>query len=275
MDKKKTKVVFGNIFEFVSDLNSVFKEPKKTDPFNMYFRIISGLKMSDETGIVKVIDGFKNFMVENSHLILNDQLKSIRSGTKILYGDNERIYISISKYINQSDDETLKVIREHLLNILKDTNPETEAINQLKTLVSANSSNNSNSSKGEKKYAGSPLDFNLAQMNIDTNSNEGKMLESMMGEFKNMASSMDTSKVSNPMDAMSQVMSSGFLPKMMGAINSSGSGTGVDPKKMIRMLYTAMGSMIPADDSPPLSIPHASSSSSSSSSSVPPQVELD
>ena len=138
MDKKKTKVVFGNIFEFVSDLNSVFKEPKKTDPFNMYFRIISGLKMSDETGIVKVIDGFKTFMIENSHLILNDQLKSIRSGTKILYGDNERIYISISKYINQSDDETLKVIREHLLNILKDTNPETEAINQLKTLVSAN-----------------------------------------------------------------------------------------------------------------------------------------
>jgi len=220
--------VFNAIVSFVNDLNDAFGQSKKITPLALYHRLIQNLKTGDHEGIAKAVNGFKIFLRRYELALIKNDIGSIPEGTTIKYGDSERICIEIQKYFYRSrnQEETLAVIRQHLLTIATIINPSSDANARLAELENA---------QKERDAGGSSV-----LPGIDTSTKEGRFINDILETAKNGMEGIDTN---DPMTAMMGVYKSGALQKMMAGMNDGS----MNPRSLGRMMKKTLNALIPDD----------------------------
>ena len=61
---------FEAIKLFITDLTDVFTPKKKSDPLNLYKRLVNYIKVEDENAVGKVISGFDGFFQQYGSFVL-------------------------------------------------------------------------------------------------------------------------------------------------------------------------------------------------------------
>lgn len=198
---------FELIKDFTSDLWEGFGR-EGINPLSLYHRLINK-ELSDENKR-KVITPFKNFSYNHYEDISKE---SIPVDVVISFGDSEKIYLEIGKFIKESDEETKTVIYQHLITIASSLETDEERKENLsKTLVSI--------SKPKKNS-----DF----------------MKSLMDKV----STIDTGDIpenAKPTDAIKQMLNSGALEEMFDMVNKGVENGDLDVSSVMK----SMGGMMKA-----------------------------
>ena len=230
MDSPKTenlsvenqRKVFTAIVNFVEDLWNAFGSTKKVTPLALYKRLVQNIKATDDASIKKVVTGFVLFLKKYELCLLKKDLSSIPEKTVIAYGDSGRVCIEIQMYLHKSrnNEDTLSVIRQHLLTIgmIIDPTPDKEA-----ALEKAQK-------EQETSFPG-----------IDTSTKEGQFINDILETAKE---GMKDIKTNDPMQAMMGVYKSGALQKMMKGMNDGS----MNPRSLGRMMKKTLNALIPDED---------------------------
>lgn len=226
MDKKNTssqKEIFSSIANFVNDLWDAFGNTKKVTPLALYRRLVQNIKAADESSIGKIIDGFVSFLGKYELSLIKNDLKSIPEKTVIPYGDSNRVCIEIQYFLHKSrnNQETLSVIRQHLLTIGMIIDPTPDKVTALE-----------NAQKEQESFS---------FPGIDTSTKEGKFLGDILESVKD---GMKDVKTNDPMQAMMGIYKSGAMQKMMAGVNDGK----MNPKTLGRMMKKALNALIPDED---------------------------
>jgi hypothetical protein len=242
--------VFDAIKAFILSLNETFNQGnKKANPLNLYGRLIKQMQFVNTDSVKKVVGGFKSFFKEYSEIVNNDITK-LPNDIQIKYGNSEKVFIEITRYIKLSTAETQNVIKNHLLAINALMNPTKENIEALKKVedVSSKTSSFKGSGNTEGKSndsSSSPNSFineKLAQ------TNEGKLVGDILNNVKesmeNAGLGSTEDVMSNPLPAIMGLMQSGVLQNTFSALQS-----GIDGKTLnFRRLIGVVTSLIPSEE---------------------------
>lgn len=228
LNDKKQREAFNAILSFVNDLWDAFGSSKKVTPLSLYHRLVTNIKVSDMGSINNVVNGFKTFMSLYELSLLKGDINSIPEDTKISYGNSGRICLEIQKYFYRSrnNEETLTIIRQHLLTIGMILDPRADKIVELE-----------NSQRERDEAAASILP------GIDISTKEGQFINDVLNTAKSGMEGVDTN---DPMQAMMGVYRSGAFQKMMGGMQD---GT-MNPKTLGRMMKKTLNALIPDEDEP-------------------------
>lgn len=219
---KKNIDAFGAIVNFVNDLWDVFGKGSVVTPLSLYHRLISKINLSDTEGIQKAVSGFKTFFSSNEVYLVANKLENIPRGVVINYGTSDKIVLEIQKFIYQSDPSIKASIRQHLLTISAIIEPDTKKIEQL-----------------EKR---------LNDLNVDTNTAEGKFISNIMEKAKTGMSSIDTN---DPTQAMMAIFQSGVIQEMIGGLQNGVTSGQMDIRTLMSTMQSAIGAIIPAESDLP------------------------
>lgn len=228
VNDKKQREAFNAILSFVNDLWDAFGSSKKVTPLSLYHRLVTNIKVSDMESINNVVNGFKSFMSLYELSLLKGDINSIPEDTKISYGNSGRICLEIQKYFYRSrnNEETSKIIRQHLLTIGMILDPRADKMAELE-----------NSQREREEAAAAILP------GIDTSTKEGQFINDILNTAKSGMEGIDTS---DPMQAMMGVYRSGAFQKMMGGMQD---GT-MNPRALGRMMKKTLNALIPDEDEP-------------------------
>lgn len=186
--------VFDAIKNFVKDLNEAFNSKNKQ--ILLYNRLLEKTDTNDAQLVKKHINAFNVFFKNNSSYI---QTKKLTADSCIKY--SERIFLDIDKILKKLDVESRDNIYRHLVTIFSllniGTNDGTEALNALK--------------QSEKQ--------SLEALKLP-DTTEGNFLKNTLAEMTGQFENMQTQDNTNPMAMISNMMSSGFLAKFMGDIQT-------------------------------------------------------
>ncbi len=255
----KITLVFSSILSFVKELHDTFPE-QNNNPLSLYYRLTSNFQAKDEKGMQRCIQGFTVFFNSCGDHIASGQLENIPGGTRIFYHDNDRIYIDITRYISKSNPETRKCIHMHLLSIMAMITRNKEAVAALKM------------QEQDDMQQANP--FGQIMQGIDETSPEGKMMKDVMSKLHDSTANLGNMNANNPMEGFQQLMSSGFLPNMMKTLSDS-SQSGADPAKVARLLYNAIGNLLPPEtNNPPVAL-EAPKSGKKKRKALPPSEPVD
>jgi len=215
MDNKNAEV-FKAITAFVDDLWDVYQSGKPT-PLALYHRMIKHInKEHSESGIKDSIDGFIKFFAKYEKNILENNLDSIPRGVVINYGQSEKVFLEIQKYIHMSskDQDTRDAIRKHLVTISTILEPDVRKFEVL------NAKNN---------------------LGIDETTSEGKFISNIMKEAQNSMGDVDTD---NPAAAMSVLFSS-VVPQLVTGLQEGVNSGNMDMYKLMGTMQAALGAIMP------------------------------
>jgi hypothetical protein len=217
-----SNITFIAIKHFVDDLVSVFSSGGGKTPLGLYSRLISHVEIKDAVqGVDKYISGFKTFFTDfGDKLESNEGLLSIPRDTVIKYGDSERVYIEIQKFIYKSKakPEQITTIRQHLLTISATIKPDETALIAL-----------------EK----SPKDNTF---NIPGQNESGFVKEQM----DNIRQTLESGEIdmSDPMNGIMALIQSGVITNMIGKLKDGVDSGLLDPNQMLTGLQTTLTSMM-------------------------------
>jgi len=223
---------FSAIKTFVDDLHSVFSNNKA---FSLYHRLLQHVKPEDTEAMRKFIIGFDVFLRIYDTNLIDDKLKTLPQNTQIAYGTNKKIYIDISYFCNKADDDTLAVIRSHLLTISAILIPKDTKFDELSKIPFAAAA--AAAAGGDKSF--------LSGIPVDTTTSEGRFVASIVSKARGTMEGLDPS---NPTQAMVGLLQGGVIQDMIGGINSGLENGSLDIKKMVGSLQGAMNSLIPSND---------------------------
>lgn len=181
--------VFRTIQDFVINLHEYFGSAKHSavHPLNLYHRLIKTTSFNEDDIILRHIDVFTTFCIENRNAIRERNSHLIQS--KILFTD--RIYIDLDYVFKKADDETAVVIWEYILGISAYVDPENRTKDLLKSL------------KHDSGKEGNFL--------TDMIENIGPM----------MAAASGGGEGGNPMEMIGTLMNSPMFANMMGSMSSN------------------------------------------------------
>lgn len=200
-------ITFQHISEFVCDLQDCFGGSKheRIRPLNLYHRLISKLSFRDDELILRHLNIFKEFCVQNREQIRNRD-KQLQE-TKITFSD--RIYIDMGYIFKQTDEESEDAIWKYLLTISACLDPE----NKTKDL--------------------------LRQLKQDE-SQEGNFLANMIETIgSQLPANMGTDGNVNPLEMMGSLMNSDMISSLMGPLMGGGDGK-LDMGKLMGTVTTLM-----------------------------------
>jgi hypothetical protein len=195
-------VIFKALSNFVKSLSDFFG--KKQHSLKLYCHLINKTTLCDEKPILKHIEIFKNFCIQNRDSIYSkDSSKLIV--TQISY--SSKVFIDFPQIFKLIDNDTKNIIWKHLLIISALVDPESKAKDILKN------------SKEEEK-CGNEEDF-----------------------LSNLVSKIEThvKPDSNPMQAISSLISSGTFTDLVGGMNDGLSNGSLDLGKLISSVQTTIG----------------------------------
>lgn len=183
MNTDNSLLAFKAITSFITDLHNAYKPPKS---LKLYKRLVDAVKVVHTESILKHNNIFKTFCDINREAIQTRNHSKFVS-FKISYNDN--IYLDLSDVIKKSnnDQDCIDAIFAHLLTISAILFPEGDSKKVLQSLPQMEKS-------PENDFLG----------NIMRN------VEGVAGKNKDM----------NPMDAITQMMSSGMMTDMMSSLAS-------------------------------------------------------
>lgn len=203
MGTYKVKEAFESIVAFIDDLWEEFGNETEVSPLLLYHRMTEHIKFSDTKQMEDSISGFKNFFKSHEKLVIDDKLSELPSGTIISYGgENKKIYIEISKFIEEGTPETKSTIAEYLLSICAIINPDEKTI--VETLEKKSESRKSNNDDFAKE---------------------------IMQQTSELASSVDND--ADPAQAIMGLFSSGIIPNMITGIQEGVNNGNMDLNGLI------------------------------------------
>jgi len=198
-------LTFKAISTFTNDLSEIFGTDYHS--LKLYQRLLDKTTITHEKAISKHIDAFKHFCISNRDAILNKNLSKLNND-KIEY--SSRVYIDIVSIMKKADTETVNVIWKHLLNISAFVDPAGKA----KEILKKNSVDSSNESDFLENI------INKVESNINPNS-------------------------SNPLEAVSTLMSSGVFNDLVSGMNTKLQDGSLDLGKLVGTVEKMCSTLIP------------------------------
>ena len=218
MDEKYIKA-FNSVVTFVNDLWLVFGNDKRVCPLALYRRLIEHIKFVDSEAINKILCNFKEFLSTYEVNIMSNTLEYIPRGTFITYGNSQKVYIDIQKFIykTKDDPETRETIRQHLITISAILEPNEKKLKELNKSIFPD---------------------------IDSNSTkEDIFINNIMGKAKSSMENMNQD--SDPTTAIMGLLSSGIVQDMVFGLQEGVENGEMDVKKLLGTMNSAIGNLIP------------------------------
>ena len=203
-------LIFKAITGFISDLNTVFGARHKS--IMLYNRLLEKTGLVNVGPIHKHIDCFRKFFVANRKA-MEEKKADLFSEPKISYSD--RVYVDVGTVIRQSTADNVSIIWKHLLTIWGLVDPTSQARRILHDSIQ-----NSNGQDKESQFLSDIIE----------------KVERTVGDQSNV----DTS---NPMAAVSSLMSSGVFTDLISGMQSGLSDGSLDIGKLMGSVQTMMGKM--------------------------------
>ena len=203
-------LIFKAISGFISDLNTVFGAKHKS--IALYNRLLEKTGLVNVGPIHKHIDCFRKFFMTNKKA-MEEKKAELFTDSKISYSD--RVYVDVATVIRQSTPENVSIIWKHLLTIWGLVDPTSQARRILQDSIQ-----NSNGQDKESQFLSDIIE----------------KVERTVGD----QSSVDTS---NPMAAVSSLMSSGVFTDLISGMQSGLSDGSLDIGKLMGSVQSMMGKM--------------------------------
>jgi hypothetical protein len=269
----KDLIAFKALSSFVDELSELFE--KKHHPLKLYKRLISKTTLSHETAILKHIDAFRTFCLENRETIKTRKVDNIK-GT-IQY--SSRVYIDLAEIFKycKDDNETLDAIWNHILTISAIVDPENNAKEILKKRMKKPQSNRGNAGAGGAANLISSLmssmesQVNNSQLLEESQGDPSKLISGIMssGIFQNLLSNVTKSLNDENMDINSLV---GVAQSMLSNMNNQDGSQQVDISSMMTQIMGSLSAVAP----PPPQSEHVelTNTTSPSSTTIPPPTPL-
>lgn len=203
-------LIFKAISGFISDLNIVFGSKHKS--IALYNRLLEKTGLVNVGPIHKHIDCFRKFFITNKNA-MEEKKAELFTDSKISYSD--RVYVDVATVIRQSNPENVSIIWKHLLTIWGLVDPTSQARRILQESIQ-----NSNGQDKESQFLSDIIE----------------KVERTVGDQSNV----DTS---NPMAAVSSLMSSGVFTDLISGMQSGLSDGSLDIGKLMGSVQSMMGKM--------------------------------
>jgi hypothetical protein len=203
-------LIFKAISGFISDLNIVFGSKHKS--IALYNRLLEKTGLVNVGPIHKHIDCFRKFFMTNKNA-MEEKKAELFTDSKISYSD--RVYVDVATVIRQSNPENVSIIWKHLLTIWGLVDPTSQARRILQESIQ-----NSNGQDKESQFLSDIIE----------------KVERTVGDQSNV----DTS---NPMAAVSSLMSSGVFTDLISGMQSGLSDGSLDIGKLMGSVQSMMGKM--------------------------------
>ncbi len=198
-------IIFKAISNFVRDLNDNFGTKQRS--LQLYSRLISKTKIIHEGPIKKHVDAFNVFCTENKDAISTKNKNGLKCN-KITYSD--KVYINMGLIFQQSNKQEMSAIWKHLLTIMALLDPSSKAKSVLRESLHS-------SGEAEQNFLTNIID------KVETN--------------------IDPSSTSNPMEAVSKIMSSGIFTDLVGGMSSGLQSGELDLGKLMGSVQNMVGSL--------------------------------
>lgn len=229
----KDLIAFRAISSFVDELSSIFE--KKQHPLKLYKRLITKTTLNHETAIVKHIETFKAFCIENREPIKNRNISKLEG--KIEY--SARVFIDLKTIMSdqENDTETIDAIWNHMLAISAIVDPENKTKEILKKRMKKSGNNNhqrstkSSSSNNEASSSGAGNAFGL--------------ISSLMGSLQSeigQSGALNESE-GDPLKLITNIMSSGVFTKLLGQVSSGLKDQNVDISELMGATQSMFSNM--------------------------------
>ena len=196
----KDLIAFKAISSFITELHTLFG--KKHHSLRLYNRLISQTTLTHESGIIKNIETFKAFCIDNREQIKNRTHHNLNGN--ISYSN--RVYIDLKDILSQpdNDSETIDAIWNHMLAISAIVDPENKTKEILKKRLKK-THKSSHSGGGVASTKGMDLITNLMG-SLQSQIGQTDMLDNSGGD---------------PMKLISNIMSSGIFNNMLSQVTNS------------------------------------------------------
>ena len=198
-------IIFKAISNFVRDLNDNFGTKQRS--LQLYSRLISKTKIIHEGPIKKHVYAFNVFCTENKDTISNKNKNGLKYN-KITYSD--KVYINIGLIFQQANKQEMSAIWKHLLTIMALLDPSSKAKSVLRESLHS-------SGEAEQNFLTNIID------KVETN--------------------IDSSSTSNPMEAVSKIMSSGIFTDLIGGMSTGLQSGELDLGKLMGSVQNMVGSL--------------------------------
>ena len=229
--------IFLAISEFVNDISqeSNFAKIKNIQLFN---KLLEGTTIRDTKAIGRYIQAFRDFFNNNKEYLT---LKKFGSNTKIEY--SERIYIDVEWFIKKLTVQESEVVYKHLLTIYGLMNTGKESKNAVELLKKTGNSIAVNSVAGNTAVAVNDNSLFKNLENLETpDTPEGQFIRESLSGIADQFSNINTQN-SNPMQMVSQLMTSGFFQEFTQNLQDKFASGEIN----INSLITTAGSMVGSD----------------------------
>ena len=208
-------IIFKAITKFVSVLCDNYGKKQKS--LQLYDRLIKKTTVSHEKVILKHIDCFRKFCVQNRSCIVNK--KTNWSNTTIVYSD--RVFINISMIFSKADKADIPIIWDHLLTISALTDPQGNAKKVLKD----------------------------QKLKMPFKSDGGKEDEFLSGLIDKVSDNVDPDS-KNPMEAVTGMLSSGVFTELVSDMNTGLESGELSLGRLMGSVQNMMTKMNPSGSAP-------------------------
>ena len=219
-------VAFKAIVNFTTDLSEEFGEEFK--PTKLYNHLLGKTTLSHDTAIQKHIETFKIFLVKNREQIATADSENITD--TISY--STRVYLDIKEILKKADNNSQKVIWQHLLILSAILDPTGRAKQILKEQRESGAQDN-----GESDFLNNIID--KIEDNVDPNtSNPMEAVTSIMksGVFNDLVQGMGSGLQDGSLD-LSKLM--GTVQNMVTKLNDDTSGE-TENSESVNMINSMM-----------------------------------
>ena len=203
MTSDSSLITFKAISNFTECLDEVFGKTQRS--LKLYSHLLQKTTLSHVKPIQKHITCFTEFCVKNRDCILE---KNTNLNVDLIkYSD--RVYINMKKIFKEADTETKEIIWKHLLTISAIVDPAGKA----------------------KK---------LLEESAKSGGNEANFLNDIIGKVEKHVKPGETS---NPMEAVSSIMSSGIFTELLGGMGNGLQNGSLNLGKLMGTVQNMVGSL--------------------------------
>ena len=196
-------IAFKAISDFTKELCENFTSKDKNHSLKLYVHLLNKTTLTHEKAIKKHIDAFRDFCVSNRDAITNKN-QALLVTKNVVY--STKVYINFSNIFKDADIETSNIIWKHLLTISALLDPAGKAKEILKN----------NKDSKEANFLSDII--NKVESNVNPNS-------------------------TNPLEAISSIMSSGVFNDLITGMNSGIQNGDLDLGKLMGTVQTMCASL--------------------------------
>ena len=221
-------VSFKAISSFTTELGNLYSKQQRS--LKLYCRLINKTTIVHDISIKKHIDAFKLFCVTNREAIVTKSANKIVM-SKISY--SQRVFIDMSDIFKLSDNDTSKIIWDHLLCISALVDPGGKAKELLKK-------NMESGKAGELETTFLTDIINKVEQHVDPHANPMEAVSSIMksGIFTDLIGGMNNGLSNGTLD-LGKLM--GAVQGMVGQLNEGDNDS--QPDNTLNMITSLMGNM--------------------------------